>query len=75
MGTPHSVMPIVSGKTYILYNHQGGTALDLDIGSKNVQGWTYLGGPNQQVRFIFFLSLFSHFLIRLCVVETHQSLE
>ena len=52
-------MPLVSGKSYVFYNHQGGTALDLDIGSKNVQGWAYRGNPNQQVRFQS-LSLFSH---------------
>ena len=42
-------MPLVSGKTYVFYNHQAGTALDLNIASSNVQGWTYLEKPNQQV--------------------------
>jgi len=41
-------MPLVSGKAYVFYNHEAGTALDLDVGSGNVQGWTYHGGPNQQ---------------------------
>jgi hypothetical protein len=49
-------MLILSGNPYVLYNKQAGTALDLDVGSGDVQGWTYHGGLNQQVTSQVFLS-------------------
>lgn len=58
MEPPHAIMPLVTGKKYVFYNHQAGTALDLDVGSNTVQGWTYHGGPNQQVKFITFAPLY-----------------
>ena len=56
-GSPHTIMPIESGKRYVFINQQSGTALDLDTGSSTVQGWSRHGGPNQQVGFIIFPSL------------------